>query len=214
MGGGHERGFVRMSRRARVGRRRLCPFARRRPGTRGQSLVELAISGGLFLVLALAVGDGGRLFAYREAVTNADRQMLLAAASPAQRTAPEGLPGCASAGSSPVAVTGVTHIPIAVGDPATLNAIAEAGGSEGAGDGASTMSRVKGATVTITWHCVNGKAITNGTANGITDPDDLRSDAIVVRVSYPFTLITPFVGALFSGQTVQLSSGVVGRARY
>lgn len=56
-----------------------------RPRSRGQSLVEAAVTLPFILFLALAVIDIGRAFYYREAVSNATRQALRAAVSSNQQ---------------------------------------------------------------------------------------------------------------------------------
>jgi len=75
---------------------------------RGQSLVEVAISLPVLLLLALGVTDIGRAFYYREAVTNSARQALRIAVSPAQHSAADAV--CAGAGG-PAAVTTTSSIP-------------------------------------------------------------------------------------------------------
>jgi len=75
---------------------------RRRKGLRGQSLVEVAISLPVLLLLALGVTDIGRAFYYREAVTNSARQALRIAVSPPQHATADAV--CAGAGG-PSAVT-------------------------------------------------------------------------------------------------------------
>ena len=76
--------------------------AGRRESLRGQSLVEVAISLPVLLLLALGVTDIGRAFFYREAVTNSARQALRIAVSPPQHSTADAV--CAGAGG-PSAVT-------------------------------------------------------------------------------------------------------------
>ena len=81
--------------------------AGRRSRSRGQSLVEAAITLPVVLLLGLGVTDIGRAFYYREAVTNATRQALRLAVSPTQQATANTV--CASAGVGPVASHGDHH---------------------------------------------------------------------------------------------------------
>jgi Flp pilus assembly protein TadG len=183
--------------------------ASRRP--RGQSLAELAVILPFLCALGLGVADGGRAFYYSEAVSNAARQALRVAVSPAQQAT--GDAACnGTAGPAAVSLTG--HIPWQTGDAAGLTTIANQAAVEASSDGTAAGTKISGATLTVTWHCKTSKAITGTSNGGVTDPSNASSDAISVQVNYSFQLITPFVGRLFGGQSVQTSNVKTGRAEY
>jgi Flp pilus assembly protein TadG len=182
------------------------PQARRHRRSRGQSLAEITLAMPLLLGLTLGVADGGRAFAYREAVTNAARQALRVAVSDSS----DGNLACAGTG----AVTRTAHVPWVTGDPTYLVAIATAAALESSTNGAAAGSRIAGATITVTWHCKTALAVTNATNGGITDPSDTTSDAIDVSVSYGLTLLTPMAGRLFGSGTPVIAAQVIGRAEY
>jgi hypothetical protein len=46
--------------------------------------------------------------------------------------------------------------------------------------------------LSVTFHCLNGAAVTNATTNG-NGPADPGSDAVTVRVGYTLTVITPLL---------------------
>jgi Flp pilus assembly protein TadG len=191
-------------------RARHCAASRR---ARGQSLAELAVILPFLCALGLGVADGGRAFYYSEAVSNAARQALRVAVSPAQQVTGD---AACSGTTGPAAVSLTGHIPWQSGDPTTtgFSTIANQAAVEASSDGTAGSSKIAGATLTITWHCKTNKAITGASNGGITDPNNAGSDAISVQVNYTFQLITPFVGRLFGGQSVQTSNTKTGRAEY
>ncbi len=172
---------------------------------RGQSLVELALTLPVVLVLGLGVADIGRAYYYREAVDNAARQALrMVALQPQQAT---GDTACHGGGH-----TGIlsTTLPAPTGN--SLLTIANAAATENTFNGAPTGTAIPGATLTVTWHCIANSAMTQATATA-TDPADVNSDAIDVQVSYSMSLITPFLGN-FVGNPVLISTDIHGRVEY
>jgi Flp pilus assembly protein TadG len=174
---------------------------------RGQSLVEVALVLPLFATLTLGTADGGRAFYYREAVSNAARQALRVAVSPSQQTT--GDTACAGRDGTTAAVS--TTLPAAAGS--AIATIADAAALESSGNGLASGSAISGATLTVTWHCSGGKAVTNAGAT-TNDPAQVRSDSVEVRVSYPFSLITPLVSRVMNGGTPTIGADVIGRAEY
>ncbi|HEX3607159.1 MAG TPA: TadE family protein [Candidatus Dormibacteraeota bacterium] len=173
-------------------------------------MAEIAMAMPLFLGLTLGVADGGRAFAYREAVTNAARQALRTAVLDSA----DGNLACASVSTPAQAVSKSGHVPSQTGDWAGLSSIATAAALEGSSNGTAAGSRISGATITVTWHCLSGSAIANAQNGGTTDPSSVSSDAIEVRISYGFTLLTPLVGRMMGSGTPQIAADVVGRAEY
>jgi Flp pilus assembly protein TadG len=161
--------------------------ARARRRSRGQSIVEAAITLPLVLLLALGVTDIGRAFYYREAVTNAVRQALRVAVNPTQQATANAI--CASAGVGPVAVT--TSSPISP-PTASIATIINMTGLESSSNGTPAGSAIAGATVQVTFHCLAGVAVTNATSNG-NGPSDPGSDAVTVSITYSFPVITPLL---------------------
>jgi hypothetical protein len=180
--------------------------ARRHRRSQGQSLAEITLAMPLFLGLTLGVADGGRAFAYREAVTNAARQALRVAATDIG----DGNQACAGTG----AVTRTGHVPWVTGDPAYLAGISTAAALESSANGTPAGSRIAGSTIAVTWHCKSALAVTNATNGGITDPSNTASDAIDVRISYSLTLLTPVAGRLFGSGTPVIAAHVIGRVEY
>jgi len=125
--------------------------AGRRKTLRGQSLVEVAISLPVLLLLALGVTDIGRAFYYREAVTNSARQALRIAVSPSQHATADAV--CAGAGG-PSAVTVTTAIPPGGSSIASIVNIASL---ESSSNGTAAGSVISGGTISITFHCLAGK---------------------------------------------------------
>ena len=159
---------------------------RGRPSS-GQSLVEAAITLPIVLLLALGVTDLGRSFYYREAVTNSVRQALRIAVSPYQQSTANSV--CSGTGSGPVAVTLTSAVPPAGGAIAT---IANQAALESSKDGTPAGSAIAGATLSVTFHCLNGAAITNGTGNG-NGPNDPGSDSITATITKPIAVLTPLL---------------------
>jgi hypothetical protein len=154
---------------------------------KGQSLVEAAITLPVVLLLALGVTDIGRAFYYREAVTNSVRQALRMAVSPYQQATANTI--CAGSGGGPVAVTVVSAIPPAGGAIAT---IANQAALESSNDGTPAGSVMAGATLTVTFHCMNGAAITNATGNGAA-PSSVGSDSVTASITKRMNVITPLL---------------------
>jgi hypothetical protein len=154
---------------------------------KGQSLVEAAITLPVVLLLALGVTDIGRAFYYREAVTNSVRQALRMAVSPYQQATANTI--CAGAGGGPVAVTVVSAIPPSGGSILT---IANQAALESSKDGTPAGSVIAGATLTVTFHCLNGAAITNATGNG-GSPFNVGSDSVTASITQHMNVITPLL---------------------
>jgi Flp pilus assembly protein TadG len=172
---------------------------------RGQSLVELALALPVVLLLGPAVADLGRAVYYHEAVSNAARQALRIAVLDVQK--PAGNTACSGGGSS-ASLSSV--IP-----PLSGNSLATIGnevGLESTYTGTPAASAIAGATLTVTWHCASNIAVTNASATA-TDPSDTGSDSIEVQITYPMTLITPFL-ANFMASPVQIRADVQGRSQY
>jgi Flp pilus assembly protein TadG len=161
---------------------------------RGQSLVETAITLPVILLLALGVTDIGRAFYYREAVTNSVRQALRVAVSPDQHATADSV--CAATGSGPVAVTVSSPIPPAGGAIAT---IANEAALESSTDGTPAGSAISGSTLSVTFHCINGAAITNATTNG-NGPMDPGSDSVTASITNTMKIITPLLWPIVGSQ--------------
>lgn len=159
----------------------------RKEGQRGQALVEAAITLPVVLLLALGVTDIGRGFYYKEAVTNSVRQALRMAVSSYQQTTANSI--CAGTGGGPVAVTVVSAIPPAGGAIAT---IANQAALESSSNGTPAGSVLAGATLRVTFHCLNGAAVTNATSNGA-DPTNAGSDSVTASITKPMSVITPLL---------------------
>jgi Flp pilus assembly protein TadG len=155
--------------------------------SRGQSLVEAAITLPIVLLLALGVTDIGRSFYYREAVTNSVRQSLRIAVSSYEQTTANSV--CASTAGGPVAVTVTSAVPPSGGQIVT---IANQASLESSKDGTPAGSAIAGATLNVTFHCLNGVAITNGTATS-TRPTDPGSDSITATITHPMNVVTPLL---------------------
>ena len=157
------------------------------PRQRGQSLVEAAITLPVVLLLALGVTDIGRAFYHREAVTNSVRQALRMAVSSYQQSTANNL--CAGTGGGPVAVTVVSAIPPS---GSTITTIANQAALESSSNGTPAGSVIAGATLTITFHCLNGAAVTNATSNGGA-PSNAGSDSVTASITNRMSVITPLL---------------------
>ena len=178
-------------------------------GKRGQSLVEVAISLPLVLLLTLGVTDIGRAFYFREGIINATRQAMRIAASPAQQATGNTL--CAAAGGARTVVA-TSAIPPAAGN--SIYSIANAVALESSSNGTAAGSVVKGGTLTVTFHCdSSGEVVTNTTNGGVTDPANVNSDAITAKISYDLAVITPFASS-FLGPALRISNQYTGRSDY
>jgi Flp pilus assembly protein TadG len=154
---------------------------------RGQSLVEAAITLPVVLLLALGVTDIGRAFYFREAVTNSVRQALRMAVSQYQQSTANSV--CAGTGGGPVAVTVVSAIPPS---GSAITTIANQAALESSSNGTPAGSVLAGATLTVTFHCLNGVAITNATGNGA-GPTNAGSDSITASITNRMSVITPLL---------------------
>lgn len=170
----------------------------------GQSLVELALTLPLVLILGLGIADIGRGYFYREAVANAARQALRVAVLQPQQAA--GNTACAGGGSS---ASLSTTLPPSAG---TLSTIGNEASLESTTTGLPSGTTISGATMTVTWHCASNVAVTNTTATS-TDPSNTGSAAVEVQVSYPMTLITPFLGN-FVPSPLSIKADITARAQY
>ena len=155
--------------------------------SRGQSLVETAITLPFVLLLALGVTDIGRSFYYKEAVTNSARQALRMAVSSYQHGTADNI--CASTSGGPLAVTVTSAIPPTGG---SLLTIANQASLESSKDGTPAGSAIAGATISVTFHCLNGAAITNATGDG-GPPSDPGSDSISTTLTPQMYVLTPLL---------------------
>ena len=177
------------------------------PGrSRGQSLVETALTLPVVLLLALGVTDLGRSFYYREAVTNSARQALRMAVSSYEQGTANSV--CAGTGGGPVAVS-VSSIMPAGG---TLATIANQAALESSTNGTPAGSVIAGATITVTFHCLNGSAVTNATGNG-NGPADPGSDSITASITYRMSVLTPVMATL-AGPSVPIGITTSQRVEY
>ena len=134
--------------------------------------------------------DIGRSFYYREAVTNSVRQALRMAVSSYQQSTANS--ACANTAGGPVATTLTSTVTPATGLIAT---IANQAALESSKDGTSNGSVIAGASINVTFHCLNGSAITNATANG-NGPNDPGSDSITVTITKQMSVVTPMLWPL------------------
>ena len=162
-----------------------------RGSSRGQSLVEAAITLPIVLLLALGVTDLGRSFYYREAVTNSVRQALRIAVSSYQHATADSV--CASTSGGPTAVSVSSPLPPSGG---SIGTIANQAALESSKDGTAAGSVLAGGTLTVTFHCLNGAAITNASGNG-GPPTSPGSDSITASIARPMPVITPVLWLLF-----------------
>jgi Flp pilus assembly protein TadG len=160
---------------------------RARSRMRGQSLVEAAITLPVIVLLALGVTDIGRAFYYREAVTNSVRQALRLAVSQYQQSTANNV--CAGTGGGPLAVTVTSAIPPSGG---AITTIANQAALESSSNGTTAGAVIAGATLTMTFHCLNGTAVTNATSNG-NGPSDPGSDSITASITQRMSVITPLL---------------------
>lgn len=147
----------------------------------------MAITLPLILLIGLGVTDIGRAFYYREGVSNSAREALRVAVSASQQSTANTV--CGSTSGGPLAVTVTSPVPPSGGSIATIGTAAAL---ESSSTGAPAGSSISGATLSVTFHCLNGLAVTNSTTNG-NGPTDPGSDAVTVRVSYRLNVITPFL---------------------
>jgi len=181
--------------------RRTVMTAVRRKSLRGQSLVEVAISLPVLLLL-----DIGRAFYYREAVTNSARQALRIAVSPSQHATADAV--CAGAGG-PSAVTVATAIPPGGSSIASIVNLASL---ESSSNGTAAGAVISGGTISVTFHCLAGAVITNATSNGA-GPLDPGSDSVTVSVTYRLNVITPLLWPV-TGTSFPITVTSYQRAEY
>jgi Flp pilus assembly protein TadG len=174
---------------------------------RGQSLVEAAITLPVVLLLALGVTDLGRSFYYREAVTNSVRQALRTAVSSYQHGTADAV--CAGTGGGPLAVTLTSAIPPNGGAIVT---IANQAALESSSDGTPAGSVIAGATLSVTFHCLNGAAVTNTTGDGL-GPGSPGSDAITATITKQMAVITPLLWPV-TGTAYPLTVSSTERTEY
>ncbi len=153
----------------------------------GQSLVETAITLPVVLLLGLGVTDIGRAFAYRESVTNSVRQALRMAVSSYQQSTANNV--CAGTGSGPVAVTVITSLPPSSG---SIRTIANQAALESSSNGTPAGSVISGATISVTFHCLNGAGVSNATASS-NAPSSPSSDSVTVTITDRMSVITPLL---------------------
>ena len=178
-----------------------------RPRQRGQSLVEAAITLPVLLLLALGVTDLGRAFYYREAVTNSVRQALRIAVSQYQQGTADSI--CAGTGSGPLSVTVTSAIPPAGGAIAT---IANQAALESSSNGTPAGSVIAGSTLSVTFHCLNGAAVTNATSDGLS-PASPGSDSVTATITDHMAVVTPLLWPL-SGTALPIAVTSAERSEY
>ena len=159
------------------------------------------------LLLALGVTDLGRAFYYREAASNSARQALRMAVSSYQHATADSI--CATTSSGPVAVTITSPIPPSGGSIAT---IATQASLESSKDGTPAGSAIAGATLSVTFHCLNGVAITNATGNA-GDPASAGSDSITASITLPMRVVTPLLWPL-TGPSYPIKATASERVEY
>lgn len=149
--------------------------------------MEAAITLPVVLLLALGVTDLGRAFYFREATTNSVRQALRIAVSTYQQSTANTI--CAGTGGGPLTVTVVSAIPPSGGG---ITTIANQAALESSSNGTPAGSAIAGATLTMTFHCLNGAAITNATSNGL-GPSSAGSDSVTATITDRMSVITPLL---------------------
>jgi Flp pilus assembly protein TadG len=178
-----------------------------RARSRGQALVETAITLPVVLLLGLGITDIGRAFAYRESVTNSVRQALRMAVSSYQHSTADTVCGGSSGG--PVAVTVTSPIPPSGG---SIQTIANQASLESSSDGTPAGSVLNGATLAVTFHCLNGAAVTNATGNG-NGPSDPGSDSITAKITKNIPVITPLLWPVI-GNSIPITVTSSQRSEY
>ncbi|GAC1667558.1 MAG: hypothetical protein PVS3B2_06290 [Candidatus Dormibacteraceae bacterium] len=161
----------------------------------------------MVLLLALGVTDIGRAFYYREAVGNSARQALRRATSSYQQDTAKSI--CAGTGGGPIAVTVTSAIPPSGG---FITTIANQAALESSSDGTPAGSVLRGATLNVTFHCLNGAAITNATSNG-QSPTNAGSDTITATITHRMNVITPLLWPV-TGSSFPISVTSFQRTEY
>ncbi len=168
----------------------------------GQSLVEFAFALPVLLLLLLGIIDLGRGFYMREQVSDAARAALRTALAVSEQET--GNTACGSGGRVTVTLPA---------SGSSIGRIADAAAIADSPTGAPADTKLNGATLTVTWHCAGGAAVTNATNGGVTDPADPRSDSVDVVVQYPLALLFP-VAEGRPGPTLTIAAREIGRAEY
>jgi Flp pilus assembly protein TadG len=164
--------------------------------------VELAFALPVLLLLLLGMLDLGRAFFIREQVSDAARAALRAAVQASQQGAANS--ACASGGRATAVLPGAGS---------SIAGIAAAAAEADSPTGTPAGTNLAGATLTVTWHCTGGAAVTNSTNGGITDPASPRSDSVDVVVQYPLSLLYPLIQQI-AGPAVTVTAHEVGRVEY
>lgn len=178
---------------------------------KGQSMVETALVAPMLIGLVILVGDMGRAFYYREAVTNAARQALRVAVQSDQQAT--GNTYCNSNNVLGKALV-LANLPDTNSD--AIATIVNTSALEATTDGTSGGSVLKNTpatTMTVTWHC-NGSSAYTLASETTTDPGLVTTASITVHVDYTFQMITPFANNVLGTQTLHITADETGRAEY
>jgi hypothetical protein len=97
---------------------------------------------------------------------------------------------CAGSGSGPVAVTVTSAMPPVAGS--SIATIANQASLESSSNGTAAGSVISGANLSVTFHCLNGAAVTNTTATS-TAPSSAGSDSITATITHRMAVITPLL---------------------
>jgi Flp pilus assembly protein TadG len=174
-----------------------------RKGRSGQSLVEFAFALPVLLLLLLGMLDLGRAFYVREQLSDAARAALRTALTATQQTTADA--ACANSAGRVTVVLPATS--------SSISGIATAADVADSPSGGAADTALAGATLTVTWHCAAGVAITNATNGGVTDPADPRSDSVDVVMQYPLAFLYPVIQQI-AGPSVTLTAHEIGRVEY
>jgi hypothetical protein len=174
--------------------------ATRRRGAHGQSLVELALTLPLLLVLVGGSVEASRAFYQRESVTNAGRQALrVAVSSTEEHGVHPGQTACTARGAAYTGhAAGTAWLPSDGGahkSDTFMTDIAQAAWLESSSDGTLTGSRLydvaNPSKLVVTWNCVNGLVVANSTA-GTSDPAASCVSAATCAASISVTVTAHF----------------------
>jgi len=168
----------------------------------GQSLVEFAFALPVLLLLLLGIIDLGRGFYIREQVSDAARAALRTAITAGQHGTADA--ACGSGGTVTVTIPA---------SGSSIGPIADAAAEADSPTGAAADTKLAGATLTVSWHCAGGAAVTNTTNGGVTDPADPRSDSVDVVVQYRLALLFPTAEQM-AGPSVTVAAHEMGRVQY
>ena len=165
--------------------------------------MEFAFALPVLLLLLLGMLDLGRAFYVREQVSDAARAALRNALTADQQTTADA--ACANSGGRVSVVLPATG--------SAISGIASAADLADSPSGTAAGTALAGATLTVTWHCASGVAVTNATNGGVTDPADARSDSVDVVVQYPLALLYPIIQRI-AGPSVTVTAHEIGRVEY